>query len=145
MPPRYERVADALRAQIMAGTLPPGAVVPSAATLAHEHDVGRDTALKGIAVLRREGLLFLAPDKSIRVGPVTARPARDPGGPPGGILGGPAEVHPVPPGGVVSARMPTPRERERFGLAEGVPVLVVRTGEAEEIHPADRFGLHWPR
>jgi GntR family transcriptional regulator len=151
MPPRYERVADALRAQIMAGTLLPGAVVPSAAALAHEHDVGRDTALKGIAVLRREGLLFLAPDKSIRVGPVTARPVGGPGGPggphggsPASRLGGPAEVRAVPPGGVVSARMPTPRERERFGLAEGVPVLVVRTGAAEEIHPADRFGLHWP-
>ena len=145
MPPRYERVADALRAQIMAGTLLPGAVLPSAAALAHEHDVGRDTALKGIAVLRREGLVFLAPDKSIRVGPVTARPVRGPGSRLGGRLGGPAEVRAVPPGGVVSARMPTPRERERFGLAEGVPVLVVRTGEAEEIHPADRFALRWPR
>jgi DNA-binding transcriptional MocR family regulator len=138
MPPRYERVADALRAQIMAGTLPPGATVPSAGTLAHEHDVGRDTALKGIAVLRREGLLFLAPDKSIRVGPVTARPTSHP-------LSGPDEVLTVPAGGVVSARMPTPRERERFDLAEGVPVLVVRTGDGEEVHPADRVGLRLPR
>jgi DNA-binding GntR family transcriptional regulator len=136
MPPRYERVADALRGQIMAGALRPGARVPSADTLAHEHDVGRDTALKGIAVLRREGLLFLAPDKSIRVGPATARPTRRP-------LSTPDEVLAVPPGGVVSARMPTRRERERFDLPDGVPVLVVRTGDAEDVHPADRFGLRW--
>ncbi|MDG6102630.1 GntR family transcriptional regulator [Dactylosporangium aurantiacum] len=136
MPPRYERVADALRALIMAGTLPPGATVPSAAALAREHDVGRDTALKGIAVLRREGLLFLAPDKSIRVGPVTARPARRP-------LSTPDEVLPVPPGGVVSARMPTRRERERFNLADGVPVLVVHTADGEELHPGDRFAVRW--
>ena len=136
MPPRYERVADALRTMIMAGTLPPGATVPSAAKLAHEHDVGRDTALKGIAVLRREGLLFLAPDKSIRVGPVTTRPARRP-------LSTPDEILSVPPGGVVSARMPTRREREQFSLAEGVPVLVVHTATGEEIHPADRFALRW--
>ena len=138
MPPRYERVADALRAQIMAGTLRPGAPVPSAGALAHEHDVGRDTALKGIAVLRREGLLFLAPDKSIRVGPVSARPTRTP-------LSTPDEVLDVPAGGVVSARMPTQREREHFGLTEGVPVLVVRArGGEEEVHPADRFGLRLP-
>lgn len=43
----------------------------------------------------------------------------------------------------MSARMPTPRERERFDLAEGVPVLVVRIGDGEQLHPADRFGLRW--
>jgi GntR family transcriptional regulator len=134
MPPRYERVADALRAQIMAGTLRPGALIPSAAALAHEHDVGRDTALKGIGVLRREGLLFLAPDKSIRVGPSSRRPTRHP-------LSTPDDVLDVPADGVVSARMPTRRERERFSLTEGVPVLVVRTATGEDVHPADRFGL----
>ncbi|MET7424232.1 GntR family transcriptional regulator [Dactylosporangium sp. NPDC005555] len=134
MPPRYERVADALRDQIMAGTLRPGALIPSAAMLAHEHDVGRDTALKGIAVLRREGLLFLAPDKSIRVGPAAARPTRGP-------LSAPDEVLFVPADAVVRARMPTRKERERFNLSEGIPVLVVRTPTGEELHPADRVGL----
>ncbi|MGI5181844.1 GntR family transcriptional regulator [Dactylosporangium sp. CA-152071] len=137
MPPRYELVADALRAQIMAGTLRPGSLIPSAGALAHEHGVGRDTALKGIAVLRREGLLFLAPDKSIRVGPVAGRATRGP-------LSIPDDVLDVPPGGVVSARMPTRRERERFDLPEGVPVLVVRTGAVEEVHPGDRYGLRLP-
>jgi len=39
----------------------------------------------------------------------------------------------VPPGARITARMPTPEEREEFGLpTEDVPVLVV-------VLPADRF------
>jgi GntR family transcriptional regulator len=138
MPPRYQRVADALRELIINGSLPPGATVPSADTLAHQHDVGRDTALKGLSVLRREGLLFLAPDRTIRVGPVAARSTRlDPGGP--------DEILEVPADSVVWARMPTPDERSRFDLPLGVPVLIVRTGSGEQVHAADRHGLRFAR
>jgi len=133
----YRKLADDLREQITTGILPPGARLPGADKLAWDHNVGRDTALKAMALLRRVGLLFKAPDNTIRVGPATSRPARATGAPP-------AELVALPPDAVLRARMPTPKERDLLGLREGVPVLVVRIGDVEEVHPADQTGMHWP-
>lgn len=135
---RYHDLADALREQIASGALPPGSPVPSADRLAHAHGTGRDTALKALRLLRGEGLLFLARDNVMRVGPAQRRAARGAGEPPRAIVD-------VPPQGVVRARMPTPRERDELALPEGVPVLVVRIGQDEEVHPADGTGMRWPR
>jgi DNA-binding transcriptional MocR family regulator len=134
---RYHDLADALREQIASGALPAGEPVPSADRLAHTHDTGRDTALKALRLLRREGLLFLGRDNIVRVGPAQRRAAR-------GAGDGPPTIVDVPLDGVVRARMPTPRESEELGLPDGVPVLVVRLGEDEEVHPAAGTGMRWP-
>jgi hypothetical protein len=43
------------------------------------------------------------------------------------------------PDDVVTARMPTPAERQALGLAEGIPVISVRRpGRAEELFGANR-------
>jgi DNA-binding GntR family transcriptional regulator len=127
---RYHEVADSLREQIDGGELPVGEALPSADRLAHQYDIGRDTALKALKLLRRDGLVELGRDNVIRV--VTGRP-------PGG---GPTVVD-VPANGVVRARMPTPWEQSELGLAEGVPVLVVRIGEDEEVHSAVGTTMRW--
>ncbi|HTJ35842.1 MAG TPA: GntR family transcriptional regulator [Dactylosporangium sp.] len=129
---RYHEVADALRERIAAGEMPPGDAVPSADRLAHEYDTGRDTTLKALRLLRREGLLVLGRDNIVRVGDA----------PRAAVAAG--TVVDVPPHGVVRARMPTPWERDELGLADGVPVLVVRIGEDEEVHPATGTVMRWP-
>ncbi|MER7008758.1 GntR family transcriptional regulator [Dactylosporangium sp. NPDC000555] len=134
---RYHELADALREQIASGARSPGKPVPSADQLAHEHGTGRDTALKALRLLRREGLLVLGRDNVVRVGPAQLRPTR-------GAPGRPPTIVDVPPEGVVRARMPTPKERDELGLPDGVPVLVVRLGEDEEVHPATGTGMRWP-
>jgi len=133
---KYHDVADALREQIISGVLPPGDQVPSADRLAHTHDIGRDTALKALRLLRREGLLFLSHDNTVRVGPIERRAARQPDAAPETLVD-------VPPNGIVRARMPTPRERDELQLPDGIPVLVIRIGEDEEIHPATGIGMRW--
>ncbi|WP_344615713.1 GntR family transcriptional regulator [Dactylosporangium salmoneum] len=135
---RYLDVADALRERITSGALAPGEAVPSAERLARDHGTGRDTALKALRVLRREGLLLLGRDNVVRVGPVERRPVT-------GAADAPPTVVDVPAQAVVRARMPTPREREELGLPDGVPVLVVVLGDVEEVHPAAETGMRWPR
>ncbi|MFB9181271.1 GntR family transcriptional regulator [Dactylosporangium sucinum] len=136
MTPRYRALADTLRERIVSGELTPGQRLPSAAELAWEHDVGRDTALKALGVLRGEGLLFIAHDNSIRVGPARRRPASEPEATPGTLVRLPKEA-------TLIARMPTPREREELGLPEGTPVLVVRIDDVEEVHAADRTAMRY--
>lgn len=133
---RYHEIADVLRARIADGTLPVGEAVPSADRIAHEQDTGRDTALKALRLLRREGLLFLGRDNVVRVGPAQRRAAN---GPDSSL-----DLVDLPAHAVLRSRMPTPREREELSLPEGVPVLVVRLGEDEEVHPATGTGMRWP-
>jgi len=133
----YHELADVLREQITSGALTPGSPMPSANQLAHAHNTGRDTALKALRLLRREGLLFLSRDNTMRVGPPERRPAR-------GTVKPPATLVDVPPGAMVRARMPTPKERDELELPEGVPVLVIRVGEDEEVHAAADTAMRWP-
>lgn len=120
--PAYRRLADQLRADIEAGRLAPGEVLPSEAEMAARHRISRDTVREAIALLRRWGLVV--PRQGVgsfvreRPAPVVVRL---------GIR--------------VSARMPTAAEQERWGLDDGVPVLVVRRGEEETVYPADRTVL----
>ena len=55
--PRYQRVADALRERISAGTLPPGSPLPSEAQLIAEFGVSRTTARSAVAALAAAGLV----------------------------------------------------------------------------------------
>lgn len=118
--PLYQQVAGALRARIANGTLAPGQELRAEPDLAHDFGVGRKTVRDALAVLRAEGLVVSRRGYRTRV------------------RSNPDVVRvPIPPGTVVTARMPTPDEREHWGLPVGVPVLVV----GDEVYPADRVAL----
>jgi GntR family transcriptional regulator / MocR family aminotransferase len=53
----YEQLAAILRARIAAGDFDRGPL-PSVTTLMGTYDVGRDTVIRAIDVLRKEGLVF---------------------------------------------------------------------------------------
>ncbi len=57
----YQRIADALRRQIEAGTLAPGARVPSTRALARAWKVANATAAHALQSLVREGVLIALP------------------------------------------------------------------------------------
>lgn len=122
--PAYRRLADALRAEIEAGRLVPGAALPSESTLERAHGVGRDTVRDALALLRSWGL-------------VSARQGK------GWYVRQPREPEPVRLADriQVSARMPTAAEQDRWDLDDGVPVLVVERGERIDVYPADRHKL----
>ena len=60
----YQRIADAIRRQIDAGTLPPGARVPSTRALARTWKVANATAAHALQSLVREGVLIATPRSS---------------------------------------------------------------------------------
>jgi DNA-binding GntR family transcriptional regulator len=95
-------------------------VLRSEPDLAHDFGVGKATVRKALAVLRGEGLIVTQRGyrSRVRTQPEFTRLQ-------------------LPPGVLATARMPTPEERERFGLPVGVPVLVVDS----EVYPADRYAL----
>ena len=53
----YRRVAAAVRDAIACGDLAPGDAVPSAKTLAQEHEVALETARKALRLLAAEGVI----------------------------------------------------------------------------------------
>lgn len=119
--PPYIQVADLLRVRIVAGEWRPGHKLPAHRVLAHDYGVATPTVARAVALLRGEGLVELGTGSgtyvrdAIRKRPVT-----------------------LPRSGQVDARMPTPAERERYEIDEGVPVVVVRTDRETMIYPADR-------
>ncbi len=56
--PPYLRIAADVREQIASGRLAPGALVPSITRLSQEYEVSRNTAVKALQVLAREGLTY---------------------------------------------------------------------------------------
>jgi GntR family transcriptional regulator len=64
--PAYEQLANVLRARIAAGEWSTGPL-PSIKDLQGTYDVGRDTALRAIEVLRSEGLVFTVPRRGTYV------------------------------------------------------------------------------
>lgn len=125
--PLYRQIADDLRRRVEGGELPPGAKLAAERDLAHEYGVGVDTVRDALAQLRSEGLIRTAArDGSYvreRVEPETVR------------IEGPARIR---------ARMPSPDERKRLRLDDGVPVLVVDDGGVERVLPADRTEVEIP-
>ncbi|GAB2841701.1 hypothetical protein GCM10022221_46180 [Actinocorallia aurea] len=61
--PAYRRIADALHRQILDGTLPPGALLPSESALMAAHRVSRSTARQALATLEGTGLIRTHPGK----------------------------------------------------------------------------------
>lgn len=123
--PRHLQLAAALRARLAAGEWAPGTLLPSETRLSQDYGVGRGTVRRAIALLRAEGLVDVAAGYGTRVrGPVER------------------EEVTVEAGSLVSVRMPTPQERATFGMAEGVPMLVVTNPDGiQDAYPGDEFVL----
>lgn len=66
--PAYQQLATILRAKIAEGEWRSGPL-PSVKQLQQEHDVGRDTVLHAIEVLREEGRVFTVPRRGTYVSP----------------------------------------------------------------------------
>lgn len=66
--PAYRQLAAILRDRITAGEWHTGPL-PSVKQLQQEHDVGRDTVLRAIEILRAEGLVFTVPRRGTYVSP----------------------------------------------------------------------------
>lgn len=119
-PAIYRQLAALLRDAITAGELAPGALLPTERDLAHQYAIGLDTVRDALAVLRAEGLIQTRRGHGSRVREapelIVVRVNRE---------------------ARIRARMPTEAERARLDLDEGVPVLVIRRGEKEEILAAD--------
>jgi DNA-binding GntR family transcriptional regulator len=64
--PAYQQLAAILRARIAKGEWRKGPL-PSVKQLQQEHDVGRDTVLHAIEILRNEGLVFTVPRRGTYV------------------------------------------------------------------------------
>ncbi|WP_328339589.1 GntR family transcriptional regulator [Micromonospora sp. NBC_00421] len=123
--PVAHQLAAVLRTGILDGTYPAGGLLPSETRLSQEHGVGRGTVRRAVAELRAEGLVDAASGRGTRVREVAER-----------------EIVSVPRGALVSARMPTPAEREELDIPEGVPVLMVTMGgRLRGVYPSDRVTL----
>ena len=66
--PAYQQLAAILRARIANGEWRNGPL-PSVKQLQQEQDVGRDTVLRAIDILRSEGLVFTVPRRGTYVSP----------------------------------------------------------------------------
>lgn len=122
--PRYRQLAGQLRELIAAGDLVPGQQLPSERDLVRQYGVSRRTVRDALALLRADGLVATRHGAGVYV----------------------REIHPVetvvPRERVrVTARMPTPAERDRLQLDDGVPVLVVQLGGQVEVYAADRTAI----
>jgi DNA-binding GntR family transcriptional regulator len=61
--PVYRQLADALRAQIVSGDLPPGRRMPSETELEQASGLARGTIRKSIETLREDGLIITVKGK----------------------------------------------------------------------------------
>lgn len=59
----YKRIADELRGRIESGEFPPGAPLPSEATLCAQYQVARGTVRRALAELRSDGLVDAQPGR----------------------------------------------------------------------------------
>lgn len=123
-PPVFRQLAAILRDAITAGTYAPGELLPTEAVLCHEYDVGLDTVKDALAVLRHQGLIETKRGRGWRV-----RPAQQ------------VTIIHAGPGARISSRMPTEAEQQHYSLPDGVPLLVIRTGDQVRILPADQHEI----
>lgn len=61
--PLWEQLYDALRAQILDGTIAPDRKLPAEFTLASELGIGRATVVRAMAALRDEALVVFVPGR----------------------------------------------------------------------------------
>ena len=124
-PVGYVELAEILRAQITDGMISPGQRLPSERDLSQTYGVATKTARAALMLLRNEGIAA-----SVRGYGVVVREHVEP------------ELVHAEPGDRVSARNPTPRERDEYEVPEGVPLLVVIHPDGlQDLYPADRYRL----
>jgi GntR family transcriptional regulator len=75
-PGKYQRVADALRDQILSGELAPTAPIPSVIELERVFGVSRTTARAAVELLRAEGLVVVYNGRGAFVRSAATRPTR---------------------------------------------------------------------
>jgi GntR family transcriptional regulator len=63
----YEQLADDLRGKIRSGEYPPGSMLPSRRELCEEHGFSEIVVYMAVQILKREGLVELAPGRGVRV------------------------------------------------------------------------------
>ena len=126
--PLYRQVADRLREAIISGRIRPGQPLPSERTLQQEYGIARETARHAVELLRREGRVVVRAGHGVVV--------RDK----------PDLTELIPPAGAtVTTRMPSPVERTRLDLNDGVPVFeVVDPSGTVEVYAGDQWYLPWP-
>lgn len=111
--PLYLQLADHLRQAIATGQIPPGAELPSEATLAYQHGRGTPAVRRALAVLRSEGLIAT-------------------------VHGRPSWVRQLPPprelrlaaADTAVIRIPSDPDRRRLGLDHGVAIIEVHRGDS---------------
>jgi GntR family transcriptional regulator len=127
--PVFRRIAADLRAEIAAGQIRPGQLLPSETRLSQQYGVSRLTARAAVNVLRAEGLGEHINGRGV-------------------VVREPAEVEELtlPADAAVDARMPTPEERDAYDVPDGTPIFSVSLPDGSvEIYPADRWRLRSPR
>lgn len=119
---RYRQLADALREAIEAGEWAPGEALPPETDLCEQQDLSLNSVRKAIRILHAEGLIEAQPGRPWRV-----RERADP------------RLVALGKGDVVQARPATLDDSERYGIPEGVTVLVVTRadGGRVEVYRAD--------
>lgn len=119
--PAYLQVADVLRARV--AEVGPGGLLGGEQRLASEFDVGRDTMRQALAELRHEGLIDMTP-QGARV-----RPEPE------------LSDYSLQRSSRIRLRMPTPEERAKHDIPEGVPVAVIRYGARTILLIGDRHEM----
>lgn len=117
--PVYVRLAALLREQILAGTLAPGAMVPSEQYLASEYGVSRQTARMAAALLRQQGWVVTRRSRGTIVLPVPE-----------------PQVIEAEPGAVIRARLALPGDPIYPG--EEITIEVIQPGGEQKTGPASR-------
>jgi GntR family transcriptional regulator len=126
--PLQWQLAALLRGRIVSGEWPPGRRVPSEKWLMQEYDLARNTVREALAALRAEGLVDVERGRGTRV--------RQPPAP---------EMIDAEPGSVVWSRPPTPEERQRYDVPEGVHLLIVETPDGlQDPYPAHLYRVRIP-
>ncbi|WP_067794223.1 GntR family transcriptional regulator [Actinomadura formosensis] len=82
--PPSRQIADAIRARIESGDIPPGRRIPSLTELEAEYDVARDTLRKAVRILKDAGLVETVPGMGVYVvEPDSGEPGAEPDDTPG--------------------------------------------------------------
>ena len=126
--PIFERIAAALRADITAGRLQPGQLLPSETQLSQQHGISPKTARASVRVLRAEGLAELVFGRGV-------------------VVRQPTELEDLvlPASATLTARMPTVEERRAYEIPDGVPIFVVALPDTSvQVYPADRWKVRLP-
>ncbi len=76
--PVYQQIVASIKADIAAGVLKPGQLLPKEDDLAEQHDVSRVTVRRALAVLREEDVIYTEHAKGSFVGPKDAPQIRPP-------------------------------------------------------------------